>query len=137
MPNAFRILVGVLAFHRGSLLLLKRSESETFLPGAWGIPAGKVGFGEEIEAAAHRELGEEAGLQGRLRCVIGVSKFMSQYQGTDLHNLQVNVIIDVASAGVKLDHSNSEYKWIDPMTFDFEETDEFTTNTIRQAFELS
>ncbi len=45
----------------GRLLLVKRGP-ETTQPGKWSIPAGFVDYGEEIRAAAARELQEETGL---------------------------------------------------------------------------
>ncbi len=45
----------------GRLLLVKRAEGAT-KPGLWSIPAGYVDYGEEVRAAAARELLEETGL---------------------------------------------------------------------------
>ena len=46
---------------RGRVLLVKRGPGST-QPGRWCIPAGYVDYGEEIRAAAARELLEETGL---------------------------------------------------------------------------
>ena len=43
------------------ILLVKRAQGTT-RPGLWSIPAGFVDYGEEIRAAAARELEEETGL---------------------------------------------------------------------------
>jgi len=45
----------------GRILMVKRAEGAS-RPGFWSIPAGYVDYGEEIRAAAARELQEETGL---------------------------------------------------------------------------
>lgn len=47
------------------LLLVKRAEGAT-RPGFWSIPAGFVDYGEEVRAAAARELLEETGLEATI-----------------------------------------------------------------------
>lgn len=49
----------------GRVLLIKRGPHST-RPGLWAIPAGFVDYGEEIRAAAARELFEETGLHAEV-----------------------------------------------------------------------
>lgn len=49
----------------GRLLLVKRAPGAT-RPGLWSIPAGYVDYGEDVRAAAARELLEETGLQAEV-----------------------------------------------------------------------
>lgn len=44
------------------VLLLRRSNDDPKGPGLWDLPGGTVEAGEQLEEAAYRELGEEAGL---------------------------------------------------------------------------
>lgn len=46
----------------GRVLLLKRKASDSFEPGKWGFPGGKVMQGETISDGAQREFEEETGL---------------------------------------------------------------------------
>lgn len=45
------------------VLMLKRRNDDTFEPGVWGLPGGKIEPGESALAGATRELMEEAGLE--------------------------------------------------------------------------
>lgn len=133
----FNILVGVIPTFDGKLLLTRRSLLEKFLPGAWGLPCGKIDFGESLEDAVDRELMEETGLSvGTSKELVGYSMFMSTKDGDELHNLQINYLVEVRAAEpVRLDRSNDAYKWV---TFDecqSADLDAFTLSTIRQAFD--
>lgn len=55
-------VVGVFVMHEGTCLLLKRHPSKSS-GDTWGLPAGKVEPGEEIKAAALRELWEESSIK--------------------------------------------------------------------------
>jgi 8-oxo-dGTP diphosphatase len=57
-----RIAVVLLVDPLGRLLMQHRSADAPISPGQWGLPGGHVEQGEDPLAAAHRELGEEAGL---------------------------------------------------------------------------
>lgn len=55
--------VGILVFdHQNRLLLGRRLSNHGGEQGSWAIPGGMVEFGETVEAAARRELMEEAGI---------------------------------------------------------------------------
>jgi ADP-ribose pyrophosphatase YjhB (NUDIX family) len=55
----------------GRVLLVKRGPGST-QPGRWCIPAGYVDYGEDVRAAAARELVEETGLEAEIGDVIQV-----------------------------------------------------------------
>jgi 8-oxo-dGTP diphosphatase len=57
-----RIVNGGFIVHEGKFLLMKRADNDTFLPGVWEIPGGKLEFGENPLDGAKREIKEEAGL---------------------------------------------------------------------------
>ncbi len=56
----------------GRVLLVKRASGAT-RSGLWSIPAGFVDYGEEIRAAASRELREETGLVAEVGDVVWVA----------------------------------------------------------------
>lgn len=63
-PNASAkppvVAVGVVVFHQGKVLLIKRARPPS--QHLWAIPGGKVKPGETLQAAAEREMLEETGL---------------------------------------------------------------------------
>lgn len=106
------VIVGMVTFYRDSILLLRRSATEKFLPGAWSLPAGKVAPGEPLEDAALRELREEAGVYGSIRRILGSVWFESNYNGKRVHNLQINFAVEAANRDVQLDSSNDDFVWL-------------------------
>ncbi len=129
----YRILVGVIACFDSHFLLLRRSMQETFMPGAWGIPAGKVDFGEDLEDAALRELSEEAGLVGEMDNLVGYSFFMSEKDGKAIHNVQINFRVQCKHQDIMLDPSNDLYEWVSFDSLEVHQCDEFTKKALRQA----
>ncbi len=56
----------------GRVLLVKRGPG-AFRAGLWSVPAGYVDYGEDIRAAAARELEEETGLEAEIGDVVWVA----------------------------------------------------------------
>ncbi|RME79141.1 MAG: NUDIX domain-containing protein [Methanobacteriota archaeon] len=52
-------VVGALVVKRRKVLILKRKQSDDFLPGLWELPSGKVEDGEDLIEALNREVEEE------------------------------------------------------------------------------
>ena len=57
------------------VLLLRRNDNSSFVPGAWVFPGGAIDQGETPEAAAIREAFEEAGL--RLNDLVATSRWIT------------------------------------------------------------
>ena len=132
--RSFNVLVGIIGVWNDKVLLLQRSKKERFMPGVWGIPAGKVEFGEKAEEAVLRELREEAGITGEISHIVGTMNFMSKKDGNILHNIQINYLINLISDDVMLDTSSDNFAWISPNDIDSPKLDDFTRTSIQPAF---
>jgi 8-oxo-dGTP diphosphatase len=64
MTKRIEVAAGVITRTDGRFLLGQRA-ADTFYPGYWEFPGGKVEPGESAEAALIRELDEELGIRGR------------------------------------------------------------------------
>jgi 8-oxo-dGTP diphosphatase len=61
--NVASVVEAIITDASGKILLLKRSEKNTFFKGLWQLAGGKVEFGENIETALKREIFEETGCE--------------------------------------------------------------------------
>ena len=75
-------VVGCVAEHDGKVLLCKRAIEPRY--GYWTVPAGFMELGEKPEAATLRELREEAGLGGHVKCLLGLRSTPSRLYHTIL-----------------------------------------------------
>jgi 8-oxo-dGTP diphosphatase len=73
------ISVGAVIFRNTEVLLIKRAKPP--FKGHWSIPGGKVDYGESLEAALAREVGEETGIEIRILGLINA--FESLPDGPD------------------------------------------------------
>ncbi|WP_106185603.1 NUDIX hydrolase [Umezawaea tangerina] len=134
--ETYNLVVGAVVAYKDSVLLLQRSFKEAFLPGMWGIPAGKVNYGETLEEAVLRELEEESGLKGEISGMTGSTWFSSNMKGKSIRSMQVNFLILANDSRVALDSSSQDYRWVAwrHLTDEPIEVDKFTQDVITQAF---
>ncbi len=69
-PERPMVGVGGVVVHRQRVLLIRRGREP--LKGRWSIPGGALELGEELPAAAQRELKEETGLEVEPLEVLGI-----------------------------------------------------------------
>lgn len=100
MPES-RVTVNVVRCD-GRYLLAQRADD-----GSWEFVGGKVEDGESIEAAAHRELREETGLEAEVvRVGSGYpSEIAPEYE-------LVPVLMEAAEQDVDIGREHSDHEWI-------------------------
>jgi 8-oxo-dGTP diphosphatase len=126
-------LAAAVVMHDDQVLLVRRSLTERFLPGVWGIPCGKLNPGEDPAIGALRELKEETGLIGRVRRRAGQSDFISEWDGSTVHNTQVNYLVKPLSFDVTLPEPDQEFRWLPIAELDGAGLDEHNLSAIKQA----
>lgn len=96
----------------GNVLLLVRSGSDSHAPGRYDFPGGEVDPGEDLAAAASRELFEETGIK------VPATELVLAYAHTDLDSKGEESINRVFFMGktdqqeVRLSLEHSEFMWL-------------------------
>lgn len=103
-----RFAVGAVIFHRGTVLLLERTQDD-YLGGLWELPSGKMKLGESLLQALVREVREETGLDiAEIYDYCGHFDYLSQ---SGRQTRQFNFILLTESNLVQLGE-HSRYAWI-------------------------
>lgn len=98
------------------ILLLRRTKDDSYNPGLWEFPGGKVDAGEEIKTALEREVFEETGLTiGNISSIAHVESELitkGKYNG----RLYVSLFYAAQRLGGELTLSgeHSDAQWEDP-----------------------
>jgi 8-oxo-dGTP pyrophosphatase MutT (NUDIX family) len=93
----------------GQILIIRRSPSDPFKPGAWDIPGGQVEQNEDVGAGAIREVQEEVGVTLKQpRIVYAVSAPRPQGSGTWVFFTEA-----VDPLLVQLGNEHDKAAWID------------------------
>ena len=114
----FVVVVGAIIEDQktGRVLLLKRSNNVMREPGIWEDPAGRMQQHEEPEAALHREVKEECGLD--IEVVKPLNTFHAYYEYEEpVGKTEVVGIIywcRATSNEVHLSDEHSDYRWLSP-----------------------
>ncbi len=92
-------------------LIVKRSKNDSFLPGFWEIPGGKLEHGESPESGLYRELLEETGL--KVKPISALSSWT--YGNVDKTQfIQIDYLCEIEQdAQVILSEEHEEYRWVD------------------------
>src|ERR1041385_2920752 len=110
----FMVAVGALIEHNssGKILLLKRAETEDYLPGIWEDMGGRIKQFEEPEEALRREVREETGLEIEILKPLAV--FHDYYGERTAENemLLITYWCKTESDHITLSDEHSEYKWV-------------------------
>jgi 8-oxo-dGTP diphosphatase len=114
--------VGVSAFIvvNDKVLVVQRSEHESFLSGYWELPGGNVEFGEDPKDALMRECSEEVSLNVEVGRPYWIFSYISN-DGTR-HTIDITYSCKLLSGDIVLSNEHTEYRWIsknevDQLTF--------------------
>lgn len=135
-PEHENRLAAAVVVHDDRVLLVRRSESERFLPGNWGVPCGKLDRGERAEDAVLRELREETGLRGRIVSAAGERAFDSEWDGRTVRNRQKNFLVAPLTFTVTLPEPDQAHQWVPVADLDGAGLDRHNLGTIRQALDV-
>jgi len=116
-PDRPILAVGTIVVKDGCVLLARRGKQPSY--GLWSVPGGAVHLGEEVKAAALREIREECGIDVRLTDVIEIVERM--VRDADGRIRYHYVIVDYLALWVDGDLTPSsevlEARWVPPGDF--------------------
>jgi uracil-DNA glycosylase family 4 len=108
-PFRVRVSSGAVPWNGGSRFLLIRRMDE----GLWCIPKGGVEAGEMLEETALRELREEAGLKGRIVCLLKRIRYSSYSSEKEVNDDKIvhYFLARVRKGKIKLERGFEDYRW--------------------------
>jgi len=113
-----RIVVGALIKQEGRYLILRRSDTESFLPGFDEIPSGHVEPNESIIDGLHREVYEETGLR-----VFNILSFCNSFDyrsSSGKKTRQLNFLVQCHKDTIKLNpQEHQAFFWLSPQSSEF------------------
>ncbi|MFA6250452.1 MAG: NUDIX domain-containing protein [Candidatus Shapirobacteria bacterium] len=98
----------------GKALIVRRSANQSFLPGWYEIPGGKINFGEDPKEALIREFKEETNLKIKPQSPYRVFHYLSHQD--QRHTVEIVYLVDLEDniANLKLGHEHDSFAWITP-----------------------
>lgn len=121
MARLSRVAAYALCTRGDTVLLCRIAQGATAsYDGYWTLPGGGIEFGEHPEAAAMRELEEEAGLTGRLVGLLGVGSWTSRFTDpaegvtTDFHAIRVLYRVEITGGELRdeVGGSSDTCRWV-------------------------
>lgn len=103
---------GIIRRKDGNILIVKRSEDDSFWPGYWETVGGGMEKHEDPQIALLREIKEETNLEVKVREPFNVFTFENEEKE---FKVGITFICDYESCDVNLSEEHVEYKWIDPL----------------------
>ena len=132
MAQKTKLCVCGMIIHKGRFLIIKRSETDDFLPNCLEFPGGGVEDGETISEALKREIKEEIGLDisNEYPQLIGISEeFMNEEKTERYLQLNYTIVMDT-EPNMTLSSEHVAFDWAD--TTD-SRLDDFLKEIIRQV----
>ena len=109
--------VGAVVVRDGCVLLARRGKEPSY--GLWSVPGGAVGLGEELKAAAAREIREECGIEIELTDVIEVIERLHRDGDGRIqyHYVIVDYLARWAAGEIQPSDEVLEARWVAPQEF--------------------
>jgi 8-oxo-dGTP diphosphatase len=123
---------GLIMDQTGRILMVKRSDLDTFLPGVYELPGGGTDFNEDPIEGLKREIMEETGIEVNVKHPLTTFSFMMEHEGVDKHTVEIIYLCGIdRDQEVRLSEEHSAFKWVYPEELATLGTTEFMGNLIQ------
>lgn len=127
------VTVGAIAVNeKGQVLLVKRGPGVP-RPNTYSVPGGFFDRDETTADAVLRELQEETGLTGKIRCLFHINDNPLRPK-EDRQNVDFIYVVDVAAGEIKTDWETSSAAWFDEATLPKEEEFAYDHRVVIEKF---
>lgn len=133
MEKHQRIAVAGFLYRDGETLIMRRADSESFLPGFWDIPGGKSEFGETPQDALVREFLEETGLKISVGNPFHAFSFFTHEGVRQVVDI-IFLVSQEESGDVVVSEEHSAYAWISADEIDDYQITPETKECLRRGF---
>lgn len=124
------VLTGIIHC-KDEYLVVKRSENDDFLPGAWEFPGGNIEDGELLLEALEREIYEEIGVKidSQKASLINFYDKIKEKE-EKYHYIELDFLIELSDKNININLS-SEHETFDWVKKDSELLDDYIKNKIK------
>jgi 8-oxo-dGTP pyrophosphatase MutT (NUDIX family) len=132
-----KINVSVIVVHDEKVLLMQRSLTDDYFPGAWGIPGGYMeDFETTLEETAQREVMEELGVE------IVPDRILFNNRNNDTETLYLVYTAKLKNAsdypdGPKVSDEANDFKWASKEDLDSLEFTPYTIERLKKVLEVN
>ncbi len=137
IKNHHHVIVGGLLIQNGRALIVRRSESEKFMPGFYDLPGGGLKPGEKPEDGLIRTYQEETYIH--INPIRPYYAFMWESDQLIKHCIQIDYLIETKVKGeeVRLDAEHNAYRWLLPNEINALKMAEELKLSLRRGFEIA
>lgn len=124
---------GLILNERNEILLIKRSDADSFQPGCWELPGGGVEFGEDPKYALKREIKEECGIDVLVEEPITVKTYFMEDKNSKVQRIEIIFrckFID-SRQKIQLSPEHSDFKFLSLAMVSSLELSEFMKDIIK------
>lgn len=140
MTKTQQVAVGAAILNdHDQVLFVKRSASESFMPGMWELPGGGSEWGEDPKDALKREIMEECGIEIAVHHPLTTAHYVMKEDGKEIHRVEIifacTTIIGLEQE-VKLSEEHDDFAWV-PLKESLSrlEMSEFMQNVVKGCFD--
>ncbi|HYK08151.1 MAG TPA: NUDIX hydrolase [Candidatus Eisenbacteria bacterium] len=128
---------GFILNDKKEVLLVKRSETDDFLPRLWELPGGGLDFGENPTTGVQRELQEEVGLDIEVGRPLSVDNYFMEKGEEKIHRVEISFLCTMTkpSQQVVLSHEHSEYTWLSKENLKEIEMTDYMNGIVKNCFD--